>query len=151
MDKNQEAQIVNQLSSNINPVVSDVQKLITDVVVLVEQYETQVAPLSNDDKEQVAVDLANGVVKLPFPLSLFQKFALKMLVKYAVSKLNETHGHNWPQAQPAIASIPMPKPMSTAGTSTSQYLPQMALPPKTVEPEHMTDNPDESEGDNLNG
>jgi hypothetical protein len=147
MDKNQEAQIVNHLSSNINPVVSDVQKLVSDVVILVEQYETQVEPLSNADKEQVAVDLANGVVKLPFPLSLFQKFALKMLVKYVVSKLNDEEGHNWPQAQPEIKFMPTPKPVSTTGTSTSQ----MALPPKPVEPEHMADNPDEAEGDNLNG
>lgn len=103
MDKNQETKLVNDISGSLNPVMTDIHKLVNDVVILVEKVQQDVGPLNGQDKQQIATDVINGMISLPFPINLFKKMVIKLLINYTVNKLN-TNG-SMPQIHPADSTI----------------------------------------------
>lgn len=90
MNPDQKTKIVSDITSAINPIVTDLQKLVEDVVKAVELYQASIAPLSGSDKQEIATSVISGFVKLPFPFSLVQNLLLKLVVNYAVHKLNSS-------------------------------------------------------------
>lgn len=99
MDKDTEAELVNQVAEVVSSLQFDLTKLAKDVVMAVEKISKKVLPLSGEEKKRIAVGVLSGYIKLPFPFSLCQKMILKLVVNHAVAKLNEIKGHNWSQTK----------------------------------------------------
>lgn len=135
MDKDQEAQIVNDVSNEIDPVVSDLQKFVKDVVVLVEKVQSDIGPLTGPDKQRIAADIVSGFVKLPFPLNLIKGMVIKLLINYAVHKLNSVG------QMPSVPLTSMGSSAVSLGTSQSGQT-QSSIPPSQEDP---------FPGDNGNG
>lgn len=95
MDKDTQAKIVNEVAESVSSLQADLLKLTHDVVVAIEMVKQEVVPLSGPDKQTIAVAVLNGYVKLPFPFSWCQSMILKLVVNYAVAKLNSVQGHSW--------------------------------------------------------
>lgn len=119
MDKNQEDQIVNEVAEALTVTFADLAKLSRDVVMAVEQIQQDVGPLGADDRQRIAVRVLSGYIKLPFPFSMFQNMALKLVINYAVHKINSVQGHTWfppvPPPPPAPSQNPEPDNTSESG------------------------------------
>lgn len=95
MDKDTQAKLVNEVAESVSSLQTDLTKLAQDVVLSVEKVRRDLAPLSSEDKQQVAVAVLEGYLKLPFPFNWCQGWILKLLVQHAVDALNQARGHDW--------------------------------------------------------
>lgn len=89
----------NALDVAVKAAVPDFTKVVQDVVLLVEQVQSSLGPLTSDQKKQLAVKLLQRHINLPVPLSWCEGWILGKAVDLAVTHLNLVEGHTWPTVQ----------------------------------------------------
>ncbi len=51
--------------------------------------------LTGPEKRRIAIELLNALIRLPFPLSLFQRLVFGVLIDLTVYLYNRWWGHKW--------------------------------------------------------